>query len=60
MSLLEAALRDNYVKYYQDIPSKMAAKDYEPRICAIDLEHEVFKGMEVNLNKHSEMFLQMS
>ena len=44
MSLLETALRDNFVKYYQDIPSKMAARDYEPRICAIDLEHEVFKG----------------
>ena len=44
MSLLETALRDNFIKYYQDIPSKMAAKDYEPRICAIDLEHEVFKG----------------
>ena len=45
MSLLESALRDNYVKYYQDIPAKMAAKDYEPRICAIDLEYEVFRGI---------------
>ena len=45
MSLLETALRDNYVKYYQDIPAKMAAKDYEPRICAIDLEYEVFRGI---------------
>ena len=57
MSLLETALRDNYVKYYQEIPTKMAAKDYEPRICAIDLEHEVFKGMEVEHNKHSEFVI---
>ena len=45
MSLLEKALFDNYVQYYKDIPAKMAAKDYEPRCCAIDLEYEVFRGI---------------
>jgi hypothetical protein len=44
MSLLEKSLIDNYVQYYKDIPAKMAAKDYEPRCCAIDLEYEVFRG----------------
>ncbi|XP_053399831.1 ATP-dependent DNA helicase Q5-like [Mercenaria mercenaria] len=56
MALLEKALLDNYVQYYKDIPTKMAAKDFVPRCCAIDLEYEVFKANRLhNIYKASVM-----
>ncbi|KAL5013049.1 hypothetical protein ScPMuIL_011600 [Solemya velum] len=56
MSLLENALRTNFTAYYEDIPHKLIGKDYEPRCCAIDLEHEVFMANKMaNMYKASVM-----
>ncbi|XP_033743385.1 LOW QUALITY PROTEIN: ATP-dependent DNA helicase Q5-like [Pecten maximus] len=43
MGMLEKALKDNFCKYYQDVPHKLVGQDYEPRCCAIDLEYDLFK-----------------
>lgn len=42
LGLLENALRTNYETYYANIPSKMAAADYEPQICATEVESLIF------------------
>lgn len=41
--MLTSALHSNYTTYYKDIPAKMAAQDYEPQCCAVDLEYDIFK-----------------
>lgn len=52
--MLTTALHSNYTSYYKDIPAKMAAQDYEPKCCAIDLEYEIFKSSKAaNLYKAS-------
>jgi hypothetical protein len=54
--MLTTALYSNYTTYYKDIPSKMAAADYEPNCCAIDLEYNVFKTSKAtNLYKAAIM-----
>lgn len=54
--MLEDALRSNFVIYFADNPAKMAACDYEPRVCAIDLEYELFKASRLaNLYKAAVM-----
>lgn len=54
--MLTTALYSNYIAYYKDIPSKMAAADYEPNCCAIDLEYNVFKTSKAtNLYKAAIM-----
>ena len=47
LQMLEDALRNNYSKYYAGNTVKIAASDYEPRCCAIDLEYEVFQGSKL-------------
>ena len=44
MNMIEDALRVNFTSYFDGNSLKLAASDYEPRICAIDLEHGVFKS----------------
>ena len=41
MHMIEKALRTNYVTFYDGNITKLAASDYEPRICAIEEEHAV-------------------
>lgn len=56
LSMLTSALHSNYTSFYKDIPSKMAAQDYEPKCCAIDVEYSVFKSSKAaNLYKAAIM-----
>ena len=44
MNMIEDALRVNFTSYFDGNSCKLAASDYEPRICAIDLEHGILKS----------------
>ena len=44
MNMIEDALRVNFTSYFDGNSFKLAASDYEPRICAIDLEHGILKS----------------
>ncbi|KAJ8297587.1 hypothetical protein KUTeg_024118 [Tegillarca granosa] len=56
LGMLEEELKKNFINYYQDIPHRLAAMDFEPKCCAIDLEYEIFKTNRiVNLYKTSVM-----
>lgn len=41
--MLEETLHTNFIQYHVDDPVKLVASDYEPRICAKDLEYEILK-----------------
>ena len=45
--MLETALRINFSRFHADHPDRLAAADYEPRICAIDVELELFQASKV-------------
>ena len=54
--MLEDALRSNFAIHFADNATKMAACDYEPRICAIEVEYELWKASRLaNLYKASVM-----
>ncbi len=42
--MIEDALRLNFTSHHEGNSTKMAASDYEPRICAIDVEYTVFRS----------------
>ena len=44
MNMIEDALRVNFTSYFDGNSFKLAASDYEPRICAVDLEHGILKS----------------
>lgn len=45
--MLETALRVNFSKFYSDLSHRLSAADYEPRVCAIDVELEAFKSSKL-------------
>lgn len=56
--MIEDALRLNYISFYKGNTVKLAASDYEPRICAIDVEHGVLKSNKLlNIYKSGIMKL---
>ncbi|KAK3099186.1 hypothetical protein FSP39_000705 [Pinctada imbricata] len=56
LQMIENKLRENFGHYYIDVPHKLAAVEYEPKCCAIDVEYEVFKSSKMaNLYKASVM-----
>ncbi|XP_062609320.1 ATP-dependent DNA helicase Q5-like [Saccostrea cucullata] len=56
LGMIEEALKNNYIGYYVDIPTKLAASDYIPKTCAIDIEYDVLKANKLaNVYKASIM-----
>lgn len=54
--MIEEALKNNYIEYYADISTKLAASEYVPKCCAIDAEYKVFKTNKLaNMYKTSIM-----
>lgn len=54
--MIEEALKNNYIRYYADISTKLAASEYVPKCCAIDAEYQVFKTNKLaNMYKTSIM-----
>ena len=57
--MIEDALRVNYTSFFEGDSVKLAASEYEPRICAIDLEHSVFKSNKL-LNTYKGKIIKLS
>ena len=57
--MIEDALRQNFVTYHEGNSVKMAACDYEPRICAIDTEHGIFRSNKL-LNIYKVNVMKMT
>lgn len=56
LGMIEEALKNNYIEYYADISTKLAASEYVPKCCAIDAEYKVFKTNKLaNMYKASIM-----
>ncbi|XP_061183872.1 ATP-dependent DNA helicase Q5-like [Saccostrea echinata] len=56
LGMIEEALKNNYIGYYVDVPTKLAASDYIPKSCAIDIEYDVLKANKLaNVYKASIM-----
>ncbi|XP_033097368.1 ATP-dependent DNA helicase Q5-like [Anneissia japonica] len=51
LGLLEKALKENFETFYESIPDKLAASDWEPRCCAIDGEHSMLQ-----ISRHVNMY----
>ncbi|XP_046558559.1 LOW QUALITY PROTEIN: ATP-dependent DNA helicase Q5-like [Haliotis rubra] len=45
--MLENALYENYIDYYENDADRISARDYVPRSCALDLEFQTFQSNKI-------------
>ncbi|ESP03659.1 hypothetical protein LOTGIDRAFT_171190 [Lottia gigantea] len=59
-SMLEKGLYQNFITYYEEDSDKLRSRDYEPRCCALDLEHKIFKSNKIAVMYKSSVMKTVS